>query len=135
MKSLKLLCLFALAAAAAPVLAPKTHADETDTACEQDVAKLCPGAHKKGTVKGCLSENLAKLSDGCRKSFQASLDASENMMTVCAPELRTICPGDGHHTRCLAAHAKELSEACRKAVVEKRSSRRSAYGNRPKKSP
>ena len=101
-------------------------------ACAGDAERLCHGMRPGGgRIIGCLRGNAGSLTPGCR----AALGISENAPApgersarggggareACRPDVMRFCrsamPDRAKIESCLQAHAAELSDACKTAII------------------
>jgi len=121
----------AMLAVALLALAPRL-AGAQMAACAGDAERLCHGMRPGGgRIIGCLRGNAASLTPGCR----AALGISENAPAAgersakggggareaCRPDVMRLCrsamPDRAKIKSCLQAHAADLSDACKTAII------------------
>ena len=127
MKRTALLALAAIVLTLGPGLASAQMA-----ACAGDAERLCHGMRPGGgRILGCLRGNAESLTPGCR----AALGISENAPAAgehsarggggareaCRPDVMRLCrsamPDRARIKSCLQAHAADLSDACKTAII------------------
>jgi hypothetical protein len=127
-----------LVALSAPVYAVEAPARDSGAAarereaqprvCHDDIQKYCgqvkPGG---GRLARCMKENDKSLSPACKaemeKKHKQATEKREELHEACKADADKFCKdkldGRGGAMRCLHAHDKELSEACRKTLPKR----------------
>ena len=119
MKRLLVVCLTCLAIV---VMASGTFAQEAKP-CAGDIAKFCgkvePG---EGRIAGCLKQNEAQLSLGCKAHLVQVKEALKEADEACEDDIAMFCggvtPGGGRVAECLKANKAHLSHKCKKKLHE-----------------
>jgi hypothetical protein len=127
MKSTVLVTLAAVVLTLGPRLAGAQMA-----ACAGDAERLCHGMRPGGgRIIGCLRGNAASLTPGCRAALGISETAPEphersargggGAREACRPDVMRFCrsamPDRAKVKSCLQAHAADLSDACKTAII------------------
>ena len=102
-------------------------------ACAGDAERLCHGMRPGGgRIIGCLRGNAESLTPGCRAALGISEKASGApgersargggaAREACRPDVMRFCrsamPDRAKVKSCLQAHAAELSDACKTAII------------------
>ena len=86
--------------------------------CAADRKALCKDF--KGQWKKCLSENMDKLSQGCKDSLSAKVQGkSAGMKEACTADIAAKCPTQalgGGLKKCLKDNYDALSDGCKGAI-------------------
>jgi hypothetical protein len=89
--------------------------------CEPDAFQLCRNVGRGAPTATCLSQNQGKLTRRCQEDFDAFARAERASAKACADDARRWCPavkpGKGDVYLCLLYEGKDLSPACRSAMV------------------
>ena len=89
--------------------------------CQPDAFQLCRNVGRGEPTISCLSANQGKLTRRCQEDFDAFARAEAATARSCAAETARYCPdvkpGKGDVHICLLYKGKDLSPACRKAMV------------------
>jgi len=100
-------------------------------ACAGDAERLCHGMRPGGgRIIGCLRGNAASLTPGCRAALgiretpppdQRSTTGASSAKEACRPDVMRLCrsamPDRAKISSCLQAHAADLSDACKTAII------------------
>ena len=96
-----------------------------------DAERLCHGMRPGGgRIIGCLRGNAASLTPGCRAALgiretpppdQRSTAGASSAKEACRPDVMRLCrsamPDRAKIRSCLQAHAADLSDACKTALI------------------
>ena len=86
--------------------------------CAADRKSLCK--EMKGQWKKCLSDNMDKLSQGCKDSLTAKVQGKgAGMKEACTADVAAKCPAQalgGGLKKCLKDNYDSLSDGCKAAV-------------------
>ncbi len=131
MKSKMSVVLIAIAFVAGPfAAAQETLVDHLLTACETDIENFCsqvtPG---NGRLLHCMAAHEDKISGQCGYALYQAATVLEQLAAAmvyvaeqCETEIQTICSdvvlGEGMLPACLAEHEAEVSDGCKKAIVD-----------------
>jgi hypothetical protein len=89
--------------------------------CQPDAFQLCRNVGRGEPTATCLSRNQGKLTRRCQEDFDAFARAESAAAKDCgadaARHCRDVKPGKGDVYICLLYKGKDLSPACRKAMV------------------
>ena len=89
--------------------------------CQPDAFQLCRNVGRGEPTVTCLSKNQGKLTRRCQEYFDAFIRAEVAIARDCRAEVARSCPdvkaGKGDVYVCLVFKGKDLSPACRKAMV------------------
>ena len=89
--------------------------------CQPDAFQLCRNVGRGEPTVTCLGKNQGKLTRRCQEYFDAFARAEVAIARDCGAEVARSCPGvkagKGDVYVCLLFHGKDLSPACRKAMV------------------
>jgi hypothetical protein len=107
-------------AAQAPVAASAT----TGQDCRIEVERLCPNDLTPGARRRCVQTNAQQLPVTCRQEatqrFVRMRGSLEEAKLACDADARRFCAnrvsGRGSMLQCLRAHARDLSEDCRRLL-------------------
>lgn len=114
-----MLAVFAIACS--PTLAADGATQRTSlTACQADVARLCPGmAPGTGQLAKCLAGNREQMSSGCRSAIAATTEV-RGAIGVCMSDVTSHCagimPGGGRIVACLIAKSDSITPGCKSAI-------------------
>jgi hypothetical protein len=99
-------------------------------ACAGDAERLCHGMRPGGgRIMGCLRGNAASLTPGCRAALGISETAPAprgrsargggTAREACRPDVMRFCRSamPERAKSCLHAHAADLSDACKTAII------------------
>lgn len=100
-------------------------------ACAGDAERLCHGIRPGGgRIIGCLRGNASSLTPGCRAALGISSTQAPAARTsggsnpageACRPDVMRLCrdaaPDRAKIKKCLQAHAADLSDACKTAII------------------
>jgi hypothetical protein len=101
-------------------------------ACAGDAERLCHGMRPGGgRIIGCLRGNAASLTPGCRAALgisetapaagERSAKGGGGAREACRPDVMRLCrsamPDRAKIKSCLQAHAADLSDACKTAII------------------
>ena len=102
-------------------------------ACAGDAERLCHGMRPGGgRIIGCLRGNAESLSPGCRAALgisekapgaagERSARGGGTAREACRPDVMRFCrgamPDRAKVKSCLQAHAADLSDACKTAII------------------
>ena len=101
-------------------------------ACAGDAERLCHGMRPGGgRILGCLRGNAASLTPGCRAALgisetapasgERTARAGGGAKEACRPDVMRLCrsavPNRAKIKSCLQAHAADLSDACKTAII------------------
>ena len=131
MKSKMSVVLIAVAFVAGPfAAAQETLVDHLLAACETDIENYCsqvtPG---NGRLLHCMAAHEDKISGQCGYALYQAATVLEQLVQAmvyvaeqCRTEIETICSdvvlGEGMLPACLAEHEAEVSDGCKKAIVD-----------------
>ena len=89
--------------------------------CQPDAFQLCRNVGRGEPTATCLSGNQGKLTRRCQEDFDSLARAETAAARDCAADAARHCggvkPGKGDVYICLLYKGKDLSPACRKAMV------------------
>ena len=89
--------------------------------CQPDAFQLCRNVGRGEPTLSCLNRNQGKLTRRCQEFFDIIARAEPAAAKGCAAEVARDCPkaaaGKGDLYICLLYQGKNLSPACRKAMV------------------
>jgi hypothetical protein len=89
--------------------------------CQPDAFQLCRNVGRGEPTATCLSRNQGKLTRRCQEDFDSLARAEAAAAKDCAADAARSCggvkPGKGDVYICLLYRGKDLSPACRKAMV------------------
>ena len=89
--------------------------------CQPDAFQLCRNVGRGEPTATCLSRNQGKLTRRCQDDFDSLARAEAVAAKDCAADAARSCggvkPGNGDVYICLLYKGKDLSPACRKAMV------------------
>jgi hypothetical protein len=101
-------------------------------ACAGDAERLCHGMRPGGgRILGCLRGNAASLTPGCRAALgisetapapgERSAAGGGTVREACRSDVVRLCrsamPDRAKISSCLQAHAADLSDACKTAII------------------
>jgi hypothetical protein len=102
--------------------------EDVSSACQGDVAKLCPNVQKGGgRILQCLRQNAAQLSDGCRTTLkhvagEMREGGAMEWMRACRDDIPKLCqgvePGGGRIVACLKQNSGSVSAGCKSALPQ-----------------
>jgi Cysteine rich repeat len=99
--------------------------------CADDAAKFCPNAKGVQGRMQCLREHEAELSPRCQERVQTMAAQAKGISDACEGDVQRFCQdvaaGGGRLAKCLNRHESELSSACKDALAQARSKRRSSW--------
>jgi hypothetical protein len=108
---------FATVASLGFVVAPLAFGQPVDPGkpCAADAQKLCPGVKPgQGALLACLEPKQDKISQACKDSVKAKLQA---LVTACAQDVQKFCDGvpmgTGKVIQCLDKNAAGLNDNCK----------------------
>jgi hypothetical protein len=89
--------------------------------CEPDAFDLCKNAGRGEPTTMCLASNQGKLTPRCQEHFGRFARIEKTSAAACAADAGHFCPGvkpgKGEAYLCLLFRGKDVSAACRKAMV------------------
>lgn len=89
--------------------------------CEPDAFDLCRNAGRGEPTAMCLAASQGRLTRRCQEHFDGFARMEKASAQACAQDARLLCPGvktgKGEAYLCLLFRGKDVSAACRKALV------------------
>jgi len=91
--------------------------------CAGDIAKFCGNVQPgEGHIAGCLKQNEAQLSLGCKVHLVQVKEALKEVDQACEDDIAMFCggvkPGGGRVAECLKANKSHLSRKCKIKLFE-----------------
>jgi hypothetical protein len=85
--------------------------------CRADVARLCPEAKDRASIRACMKDKADQVSAECKAKWADFKERAQAVIEACKPDAAKLCsqvrPGHGRVMVCLRDHEAELSDACR----------------------
>ena len=106
-------------------LATVVSAEQKDSPCAEDAAKLCKGVQQgEGRVAKCLKEHSKDLSLACKEDIGEMKEKMQVFAQACKDDANKLCkgtkPGEGRIMQCLKQHEGELSATCKEKMTKPR---------------
>jgi len=104
---------------AAPALAQSTPPSTASQPCRADIARLCPDAKDRASIRACMRDKADQVSAECKAKWAEFKERAQAAIEACQPDVARFCsdvkPGHGRVMVCLQEHEAELSDACKAA--------------------
>ena len=108
---------------AVPVAFAQSAPSTATQPCRADVARLCPDAKDRASVRACMKDKADQVSPECKAKWADFKERAEAAIEACKPDAAKFCsdvkPGEGRVMVCLRQHESELSDACKAVQTHK----------------
>ena len=102
---------------AVPVALAQSAPSTASQPCRADIARLCPDAKDRASVRACMKDKADQVSAECKAKWAQVKERAEAAYEACKPDVEKFCsdvkPGEGRVMVCLRQHESELSDACK----------------------
>ena len=102
---------------AVPVALAQSAPTAASQPCGADIARLCPDAKDRASVRACMKDKADQVSAECKAKWADFKERAEAAIEACKPDVAKFCsdvkPGQGRVMVCLRQHEAELSDACK----------------------